>query len=133
MSSVVKFALCFVSICLISVNTYSQEPTNQSYCIDSQEPEYPGGNAELIKFLQRNIKNNLCVDFQQFSDTLLIKFTICKDGVIKDVSVIKGLNEAIDAEVVRLMQRSPPWKPAKKDGRAIEVIFTAPIAFSRAI
>jgi periplasmic protein TonB len=129
----VRFPLLFIFIALVFVNAYSQEPTNTCYCIDSQEPEFPGGANEFTKYLHINLQKNLCVDLRQFSDSVLVQFTISKDGSLRDVSVIKGLNDEIDAEVVKFIYRSPPWKPGKRYGRPIEVHYTVPISLSRPI
>ena len=58
-----------------------------------------------------------------------IKFTVATDGSVKDVSVIRGVSEAIDAEAVRVVSSSPKWIPATKDGQRIPFTYEFPVIF----
>jgi hypothetical protein len=114
--------LCFITS--VAENSYSQELPNTNFCIDSIAAEFPGGPEEFVKYLKRNLQKNLCIDLHQLADTLVVMFTIGTDGAMREVSIFKGINNEIDAEVVRLIYVGPNWKPAKRHGRGIEVRYT---------
>ena len=50
-------------------------------------------------------------------------------GKVKDVQIVKGLDDEIDANVVKVISASPKWKPAKIGGREVSVRISIPIEF----
>ena len=36
----------------------------------------------------------------------------------------------LDKEAVKVIKKSPKWKPAKKDGRPVKVSYTMPVMFN---
>ena len=51
---------------------------------------------------------------------VLVDFIIDKKGHVKDVKVIKGVSEALDAEAIRVISASPDWKPARVHGQKVK-------------
>ena len=61
---------------------------------------------------------------------VMVQFTIGSDGVVRDVVVLRGLSEELDAEAVRVISASPKWEPGyDADGKAVPVSFNFPIVF----
>jgi len=60
---------------------------------------------------------------------VLVQFIIEKDGSVTNVKVIKKVNDAIDAEAVRVVKAMPKWKPGKQNGREVRVKYTIPVSF----
>jgi len=58
-----------------------------------------------------------------------LEFLIDVDGYIKNVKVIKGVDKLLDAEAVRVVSSSPPWKPGFQRDKPTKVLFTFPINF----
>lgn len=58
-----------------------------------------------------------------------IQFIVAKDGSVKDIKIVRGVEETLDAEAVRVIQSMPKWKPGKVNGKAVNVSFTVPINF----
>ena len=58
-----------------------------------------------------------------------MQFIIEKDGSVTNVKVIKKVNDAIDAEAVRVVKAMPKWKPGKQNGREVRVKYTIPVSF----
>jgi len=52
-----------------------------------------------------------------------------KKGEIKNIKILRGVNEAIDNEAIRVLKAMPIWKPGKQYGKAISVRFNLPIKF----
>ena len=60
---------------------------------------------------------------------VMVKFTVNEDGKVSDVSVLRGIDPALDAEAVRVVNSSPHWKPGEKDGKKVPVTYTFPVIF----
>ena len=58
-----------------------------------------------------------------------LSFVVDEEGRVKDVEVLEGIDEEIDAEVVRAISSSPVWTPGKKDGKAVPAYFKLPVVF----
>ncbi|MBO4917994.1 MAG: M56 family metallopeptidase [Bacteroidales bacterium] len=58
-----------------------------------------------------------------------LQFTVGSDGVVRDVKVLRGASEALDAEAVRVISSSPNWEPGMQDGKAVAVTYTFPVVF----
>lgn len=48
-------------------------------------------------------------------------------GLIKNVTILHGINDAVDNEVLRVFSIMPKWIPAEKNGVKIEKAFVFPI------
>ena len=58
---------------------------------------------------------------------IIVKFIVEDDGKIQNVSVLKGIDSAMDAEVSRVVASMPPWKPGKNGDEKVPVYFTIPV------
>ncbi|RTQ48591.1 hypothetical protein EJV47_16595 [Hymenobacter gummosus] len=49
--------------------------------------------------------------------TVKLKFTVEADGSVHNIQVVRGLNEDLDAEAIRLVCEGPSWRPGIVGGR----------------
>jgi periplasmic protein TonB len=82
-------------------------------------PEYIGGMEGLKRFLRVNISESAKKNKTRIK--VKVVFTVTKSGETKDVSVMSGLDAAIDSEIMRVMHMLPKWKPARQSGRPVSV------------
>ena len=58
-----------------------------------------------------------------------LSFTITETGKVSDVKVLRGADPILDKEAVRVVESSPDWTPAMKDGKPVSVTYTFPVIF----
>ncbi len=93
-------------------------------------PEFPGGQAELFKYLSENIKYPVIAQENGIQGRVICQFTVNKDGSIVDIEVVRSAGDAsLDKEAVRVIESMPKWKPGKQRGKAVRVKFTVPVNF----
>jgi len=63
------------------------------------------------------------------SGRVFVKFVVEPDGSISNVSLVRGVDPALDKEAVRVVKASPKWAPGKQRGKPVRVSFTFPINF----
>lgn len=98
--------------------------------IADQIAEYKGGVTALVAFLNENIKYPAEAKAAGVSGRVIVSFTIGADGSVSDVKVRKGVDEALDAEAVRVVKlTSGQWEPASNDGVPVATVFTLPVTF----
>jgi TonB family protein len=94
-----------------------------------QMPQYPGGNAEMMKYLAKNLKYPEKARNDNVMGRVIVRFVVDKDGTIKDATIQRGLSPEMDAEALRVVNAMPKWTPGKQNGKAVPVYYTLPILF----
>ncbi|MBQ7210469.1 MAG: energy transducer TonB [Paludibacteraceae bacterium] len=93
-------------------------------------PEFPGGQAELMKYLSNNVKYPVIAQENGIQGRVVCQFVVERDGSIANVEVVRSSNEAsLDREAVRVIKSMPKWKPGKQRGKAVRVKYTVPVNF----
>jgi protein TonB len=93
------------------------------------EPSFPGGPEALNKWIQANVvypESALTKNEQGF---VYVKFVVNRDGSIEQVSIRKGVSEALDKEALRVVKSMPNWTPGEQEGKPVRVSYTLPISF----
>ena len=93
------------------------------------QPEFPGGMAELMKYIQKNIKYPTICQEEGIQGRVIVQFVVNTDGSISDVEVVKPVNPHLDKEAIRLVSSMPNWKPGEQRGKKVRVRYTLPVTF----
>ena len=101
---------------------------NKEAVLPSREPEFPGGQAAWMNFLQRNLSAPSELEPGQ-KKTVSIRFFVSIDGVVTDFEVVHSGGRNFDNEVIRVLKKMPKWKPAIQNGQAVARAFTQPVTF----
>ena len=110
--------------------TIVEETTVESaYTFVEQMPEFPGGEDELRKYLVKNIVYPAIAQENGIKGTVYLSFVVGPDGSLSKVQVVRGIDKSCDDEAVRVVNKMPPWKPGRQNGKAVHVKFTIPIKF----
>ncbi len=107
----------------------SAVPTEDIFVVVEEQPEYPGGNAAMMKFLADNVRYPVIAKENGIQGRVICNFVVRKDGSITDVNVVRGVDPSIDAEAVRVIELMPKWKPGKQRGKEVDVRYTLPVVF----
>ncbi len=83
--------------------------------------EFPGGLQEWNKYISRNLNGNIPVDkgAPSATYTVEISFSILKDGTISDVVAGNDPGYGTKEEAMRVIYKSPDWKPAVQNGKNV--------------
>lgn len=97
----------------------------------AEEASFPGGTAEMMKYLSKNIKYPEIAIQANIQGRVTLRFVVGKDGSIENVTVVKGVPGCpeCDKEAVRVVRNMPKWKPAKNDGKVVKSYFNLPVTF----
>lgn len=92
-------------------------------------PEFPGGQSELMKFLQTNIQYPADARAAGAEGKVFVQFIVNEDGKISDITILRGIYPGCDSEVIRVISKMPAWKPGKQNGNRVKVYFKLPVTF----
>lgn len=94
-----------------------------------ENPKFPGGDAEMYKFLSKNVRYPEMAAQNDIQGKVYVQFVVEKNGAISDVKVLRGRDQDLDKEAVRVVKSMPNWIPGKMNGQAVRVYYTIPINF----
>jgi protein TonB len=106
-----------------------EEPKNKVWDHVEQMPAFPGGDAELLKWLAKNIEFPTIAIEQGVSGTVMLKFVVTTDGTVGDVEIVKGLDPNCDKAAIRGVKKMPRWTPGKQNGVPVNVWYQCPVKF----
>lgn len=93
-------------------------------------PEFIGGLDSLKSFIKANLhypKENIN---NRIEGIVYVQFIIDVDGSVKQVKVIRGINDAADKEAVRVVKLTDKqWMPGEMKGKKVKVSYTLPVRF----
>ncbi|MCL1938852.1 MAG: TonB family protein [Candidatus Azobacteroides sp.] len=92
-------------------------------------PSFPGGDRELMKWLQENISYPVPAAEQGIQGRVILRFVVGPDGSVGNVEVQRSLDPTCDKEAVRVVKKMPKWIPGKQNGNAVYVYYTLPVLF----
>ncbi|WP_278700629.1 TonB family protein [Phocaeicola sartorii] len=92
-------------------------------------PEFPGGMAECLKFLGKNIKYPVQSQQAGVQGKVIVQFVVEKDGSVSNPKVVRSIDPDLDGEAVRVISIMPKWKPGMQKGQAVRVKYTVPVTF----
>lgn len=92
-------------------------------------PQFPGGDAALINFLNENIKYPLKAAQDRVEGKVIVQFLVKKTGKIDNVKVLRSVRKDLDDEAVRVVKMMPDFIPAKQNGEVADMLYTVPISF----
>lgn len=101
----------------------------QIFQVVEEMPEFPGGMAECMKFLSKNIKYPNIAQENGVQGRVIVQFVVNKDGTIVDPVVVRSVDPYLDKEALRVIKAMPKWKPGKQRGKAVRVKYTVPVTF----
>ncbi|PLX07135.1 MAG: energy transducer TonB [Marinilabiliales bacterium] len=99
------------------------------FAIIEDKPGFPGGDAELFKYLQSSIQYPVIARENNIEGRVFVSFVIGKDGSVTDVKILRGVDPYLDKEAERVVKAMPKWKPGKQRGKPVKVQYQIPINF----
>lgn len=120
-----KKAFLLILVGLLSLVGHAQD----EYIQHESQPVFPGGQDSLMSFLKANLKYPKECVRDSIEGRVLVSFVVNKDGSVKNIAVVKGVNHLLDEEACRVVSIMPAWKPGLVKGNPVNVKYTLPITF----
>ncbi len=98
-------------------------------CFCDSDATFPGGQDALnywvschMVYPELAIKNN-------DKGKVYVSFVVNERGLLSEINVIKGVSQALDDEVIRLIKRMPNWFPYEYGGKKLKTRVMMTIEF----
>lgn len=94
-----------------------------------QMPQFPGGDAELYKFISNNLNYPAMAIENNVQGRVIVQFVVTADGSIGNVKVVRSVDRDLDNEAMRVCKKLPKFIPGKQNGQPVNVWYTLPVTF----
>ena len=119
----------FLTVPMLSFSQTNTIVYDEIYTTADTMPQFPGGNSELHLFILKHIKIHPDANIADNLKTIYLNFIVDKDGEIGNIKVIRGTNQKLDNEAIRVIKAMPLWIPGKRNGKNVNVSYNLPIRF----
>jgi protein TonB len=97
---------------------------NTVYNAVEVRPDFPGGIQKFYDFVGKNYR----APEEDVRGKVYVQFVVEKDGSLTDIKVVRDLGYGTGAEAIRVLKKSPRWKPGVQNGRPVRVLYSLPIS-----
>ena len=97
---------------------------------DVSNPKFEGG--ELNKFYEF-INQEFNYSTVTKAGKIVVSFTVNDLGEVKKIKVLEFPNIEAASEIIRVLNKSPKWEPAKRAGKPFSVEIKMPLLFKQKI
>ena len=102
---------------------------HRGYSVE-QKPQFPGGDAALMKYLLSHIIYPPMAAENDIEGKVIVKFLVDKTtGKVGEVKVVRSADEYLDKEATRLVKSLPKFTPGHQNGQPVDVWCVLPVTF----
>ena len=94
-----------------------------------QMPQFPGGEAALMKYLQSHINYPPMAAENNIQGRVVVQFVIDKTGHVGEVKIVRSVDKDLDKEAARVCASMPKFTPGRQNGQPVSVWYTLPVSF----
>jgi TonB family protein len=91
-------------------------------------PAFPGGIDAWSAFLKKDLYPPTTLAEGEVREAL-VQFMVTANGTARDFKILQSAGVAFDKELLRVLKRSPNWKPALEDGQPVDATVTQRVVF----
>ena len=105
--------------------------TGKVYDLVDEMPSFPGGPAELMKWLSSHVQYPAIAIDICIQGTVIVAFIVEPDGSVSNAKLVRSVDPSIDQEALRVVRQMPKWNPGKRAGIPVRVRCCLPIKFKQ--
>lgn len=103
---------------------------NKVFSFVEKMPQFPGGEAALMKFLHDHVHYPATARENGIEGTVVIQFVVNKDGHLSNLQTIgKRKGGGLEEEAIRVVKAMPRWIAGRQNGKKLNVRYSLPIRF----
>jgi len=95
-----------------------------------ENAEFKGGIEAFKTYLANEVKYPIKSMENMTEGKVFVEAVITEEGKVTKIKILRGVDEYIDAEAIRVFERMPDCIPAKKDNKTVASLVRIPINFT---
>lgn len=121
---------CRIS-CGVNADGYQTFKEIYEYDYVSEKPTFPGGDSKLVKFINSTREYPKEAYENGIQGRVICSFVVNTDGSISNIQILRGVEDSLNEEAIRIIKKMPKWTPGRIDGQAVPVRVIYPIPFRK--
>ena len=93
------------------------------------QPSFPGGDSEMVKYINKNRVYPQEAYEKGIKGRVIYSFIVNTDGSISEIALLRGVEESLNREALRLISEMPRWKAGRMGGTPVPVYCVLTIPF----
>lgn len=93
------------------------------------QPSFKGGQSAWVKFMRKNLKYPADATQKGIEGPVFLRFLVTEKGEIKDVEELRSPAPSLTKAAMKMLSKSPKWKPALLKGKKVECIMQIQVMF----
>lgn len=94
-------------------------------------PKFQGGDIDdFALWVNSQIDYPLSAGIETVSRTVIVEFTVMKDGTLSDINAVFGSDVILNEAAVKAVSKSPRWEPGHQNGEKKNIRMSVPVVFS---
>ena len=116
---------------LPGLHAFAQDSASVTHTRAGSNADFPKDSSAWEGYLRRNIDTMVPVRNKAKKGvyTIVVKFITTKDGTVSDVVAVTNYGYGMEAEVMRVIKKSPSWMPAQQNSRPVFEYHTVSFTF----
>ena len=106
-----------------------KEVKQEIFTAVEQMPQFPGGDAALMKYLSSHINYPPMAAENNVQGKVILQFVVGTDGRVGEVKIARSVDKDLDKEAMRVVKSLPKFIPGRQNGQAVPVWYTLPVSF----
>mgnify|MGYP000207958873 CR=1 FL=1 len=97
---------------------------------DVSNPKFNGGDLnKFYEFINQEFNYSTVTK----AGKIIVSFTVTELGEVKKIKVLEFPDVEAASEIIRVLNKSPKWEPAKRAGNPFSVVIKMPLVFKQKI
>ncbi len=115
-----------VAVSMDTIPTSKRAPKSFYFASEVEVlPNYPGGIQKFYTYFSTNFKRTDAD--KNVTGKIFVSFIVEKDGSLSTIKILRGINETLNTEVIRVLEASEKWSAGEMNGEKVRVSYTLPI------
>ena len=106
------------------------KPAGQQQVPKEELPVYPGGEAALFVFINKETKYPDAAREEGITGKVFVQFIVEKNGQVDSVWIKRSAHPLLDAEALRVVALTDGWTPGSQNDKPVRVQYMLPISFT---
>ncbi len=108
-----------------------EDTANTPFVKVDEMPKFQGGDKAILDFIAANTQYPEVAKKNGITGKVIVRFAVETNGSIDKISILKGVDPALDAEAIRVVGKLPAFeKPGLIKGQPVPVWYMLPITFT---
>ncbi|WP_044208134.1 energy transducer TonB [Flammeovirga sp. OC4] len=114
---------------LIKGVSWDEKANEYDYKVSESPATYPKGMGSFYNLLGINMRYPSDAKKNNVQGKVYVQFVVLKSGKLSDFKILKGVSPSIDKETIRVLKKSPKWKPGRLKGQTVKQRMVLPVSF----